>query len=72
VAVERTRWHPTPERRLAWVTVEGFAGVQEVGEGEALGALVVKEIKPSSVVSLHGADTLSRRVGAAAQRPAAN
>jgi hypothetical protein len=70
--VERTRWHPTPERRLAWVTVEGFVGVQEVSEGEAVGALVVKEIKPSSVVFLHGAETLSRRVGAAAPGPAAN
>ncbi|MEN8161966.1 MAG: hypothetical protein ABFS41_17995 [Myxococcota bacterium] len=62
--VERTRWHPSAERRRAWVDVEGMSGVRELGEGEAVGALVVKEIRPSSVVFLHGADTLTRRVGA--------
>lgn len=64
VLVERTRWHPSAERRRAWVDVEGMSGVRELGEGEAVGALVVKEIRPSSVVFLHGADTLTRRVGA--------
>ncbi len=63
VLVERTRWHPSPERRVASVLVEGQPGPRELHEGDAVGALVVKEIKPSSVVFLHGADTLSRRVG---------
>jgi hypothetical protein len=63
VLVERTRWHPSPERRLAWVLVEGQPGPRELHEGDAVGAFVVKEIKPSSVVFLHGPDTLSRRVG---------
>jgi hypothetical protein len=63
VLVERTRWHPSPERRLAWVLVEGQPGPRELHEGDAVGAFVVKEIKPSSVIFLHGTDTLSRRVG---------
>jgi hypothetical protein len=63
VLVERTSWHPSAERRTTWVSVEGLSGVRELHEGEAVGALVVKEIRPSSVVFLHGADTLQRRVG---------
>jgi len=63
VLVERTSWHPTAARRLAWVTVEGITGARELHEGDAVGALVVKEIRPSSVVFLHGADRLQRRVG---------
>jgi hypothetical protein len=61
--VERTSWHPTPERRVAWVTVEGLAGTRELHEGDALGTLVVKEIRPSSVLFQHGGEPLSRRVG---------
>jgi hypothetical protein len=63
VLVERTSWHPSAERRVAWVSVEGITGPRELHEGDAVGALVVKEIRPSSVVFLHGADTLQRRVG---------
>jgi hypothetical protein len=63
VLVERTRWHPSAERRAAWVSVEGITGTRELHEGDAVGALVVKEIRPSAVVFLHGADTLQRRVG---------
>jgi hypothetical protein len=63
VQVERTSWHPKPERRVAWVRLEGSAATREVHEGDALGTLVVKEIRPSAVVFLHGADELQRRVG---------
>ena len=63
VLVERTSWHPSAERRVAWVSVEGITGALELHEGDAVGALVVKEIRPSSVVFLHGADRLQRRVG---------
>jgi hypothetical protein len=63
VLVERTRWHPSADRRLAWVSVEGQGAPHELHEGDAVGALVVKEIRPSSVLFLHGADTISRRVG---------
>ena len=63
VQVERTSWHPKPERRVAWLRVEGSAAMREVHEGDALGTLVVKEIRPSAVVFLHGTDELQRRVG---------
>jgi hypothetical protein len=63
VLVERTSWHPSAERRVAWVSVAGISGTRELHEGDAVGAFVVKEIRPSSVVFLHGADTLQRRVG---------
>jgi hypothetical protein len=63
VRVERTSWHPKPERRLAWVRVEGRDAPRELREGDAVGALVVKEIRPSSVLFLYGAETLQRRVG---------
>jgi hypothetical protein len=48
---------------VAWVSVEGTSGSRELHEGDAVGALVVKEIRPSSVLFLHGADTLQRRIG---------
>jgi hypothetical protein len=63
VQVERTSWHPKPGRRVAWVRLEGSSVVREVHEGDALGTLVVKEIRPSAVVFLHGAEQLQRRVG---------
>jgi hypothetical protein len=63
VLVERTSWHPSAERRVAWVSVEGISGTRELHEGDAVGALVVKEIRPSAVVFLHGPDTLQRKVG---------
>jgi hypothetical protein len=63
VLVERTSWHPTPERRIAWVKVDGLADTRELHEGDAVGTLVVKEIRPSSVLFQHGAEPLTRRVG---------
>jgi hypothetical protein len=63
VQVERTRWHPTAARRVAWVQVGGLAGTREVHEGDVAGTLVVKEIRPSGVVFQHGDTTLERRVG---------
>ena len=63
VWVERTSWHPRSERRIAWVRVEGLEEPRELHEGDAVGALVVKEIRPSSVLFQHGATDLQRRVG---------
>jgi hypothetical protein len=65
IEVERTRWHPTPERRVALVRVEGHKDALELREGDAVGTLVVAEIEPSGVVFLHGGERLQRRVGAA-------
>jgi hypothetical protein len=63
VLVERTSWHPAPERRVAWVKVEGLASTREIHEGDAVGTLVVKEIRPSSVLFQHGSEAVTRRVG---------
>jgi hypothetical protein len=63
VLVERTSWHPKPERRVAWVRAPGLAEARELHEGDAVGTFVVKEIRPSSVLFQHGAEQLQRRVG---------
>jgi hypothetical protein len=63
IQVDRTSWHPKPERRIAWVRVEGLGAVRELHEGDAVGTLVVKEIRPSSVLFQHGAEQIQRRVG---------
>lgn len=63
VLVERASWHPKPERRVAWIRLEGSGTTRELHEGDAVGTLVVKEIRPSSVVFVHGAEELTRRVG---------
>jgi hypothetical protein len=65
VTVKKTIWHPTPERRVAQIEVEGSKGPLELHEGDAVGTLVVAEIQPSGVVFLHGGEKLHRKVGAA-------
>jgi len=64
VTVKKTVWHPTPQRRVAEIEVEGREGVFELHEGDAVGTLVVAEIQPSGVVFLHGGEKLHRKVGA--------
>jgi hypothetical protein len=64
VTVKRTIWHPTPERRMARIEVEGRKGSLELREGDAVGTLVVGEIRPSGVVFLHGGEKLHRKVSA--------
>ena len=63
VRVERTIWHPKPERRSALVHVQGHKEALELKEGDAVGTLVVAEIEPSGVVFLHGGVRLRHRVG---------
>jgi hypothetical protein len=63
VTVEKTIWHPTAARRVARIEVEGHKGTLELHEGDAVGTLVVAEIKPSGVVFLHGGEKLHRKVG---------
>lgn len=63
VTVRKTIWHPTPERRVAEVEVEGLKGALELREGDAVGTLVVSEIQPSGVVFLHGGERLLQKVG---------
>ena len=63
VRVERTQWHPSPERRVAWVEVEGVTALREVREGERVGPYVVREIEPAAVLFADGSVELRREVG---------
>ena len=63
VRVERTEWHPSPERRVAIVALEGADGPLRLQEGDAVGALVVGEIRPSAVTFYYEGIELRRRVG---------
>jgi hypothetical protein len=63
VVVERTIWHPDPERRRAWVRLEGRAST-ELHEGDALGGVAVRRIEPSGVVFVVEGRELRRAVGA--------
>jgi hypothetical protein len=63
VRVERTQWHPSPERRVAWVEVEGMTALREVREGERVGPYVVREIEPAAVLFADGNVELRREVG---------
>jgi hypothetical protein len=63
VRVARTQWHPSPERRIAWVEVEGSTALREVRQGERVGPYVVREIEPAGVVLVDGGVELRREVG---------
>jgi len=62
LGLERTRWHPTPERREANVSIDGTSRLIRQGD-TTLGYRVV-EITPSAVVFGRDGDTVRVRVGA--------
>jgi hypothetical protein len=63
VRVERTQWHPSPDRRVAWVEVEGTTALREVREGERIGPYVVRSIEPAAVLFSEGSVRVRREVG---------
>ena len=63
VTIVRTAWHPSSDRRSAKVRLEATDEVLTLREGDAIGALVVKEISPSAVLFETGGVELRRRVG---------
>jgi hypothetical protein len=63
VRVERTQWHPSPERRVAWVEVAAVTALREVREGERVGPYVVREIEAAAVLFADGNAELRREVG---------
>ncbi|RIK97401.1 MAG: hypothetical protein DCC71_21690 [Proteobacteria bacterium] len=63
VRVDRTQWHPAPERRVAWVEVEEMGTLREVREGERVGPYVVREIEPAGVLFSDGEVEVRREVG---------
>lgn len=63
VRVEQTQWHPTPAKRSARVRIGEDGELRELHEGDAVGGVVVKEIRPSSVVFLYDGSEFRRGVG---------
>jgi hypothetical protein len=63
VQVARTHWHPTPDKRIAIVEVEGRPGPVELHEGDLVGSLVVGTIQPSGVVFLRDGVEVRQPVG---------
>ncbi len=61
ILVERTRWHPTPQKRTARVLVAGV--LHEVREGDIVGELLVGEIRPSSIEFIHEGVRIERKLG---------
>jgi outer membrane biosynthesis protein TonB len=63
VRVERTLWHPTPEKRGALVRVAANGEQRELREGDSVDGLVVQEIRPSGVIFLRDGREWRRGVG---------
>ncbi len=61
----RTSWHPDPARREAELQLVGSEEPIRLREGDAVGALIVITIEPSSVVFGHDGVELRRAVGEA-------
>jgi hypothetical protein len=63
VRVERTLWHPTPEKRSALVRVAADGEPRELSEGDAVDGFVVQEIRPSGVIFARDGREWRRGVG---------
>jgi len=61
--VEKTIWHPDADRRLAVVKLVDAEEVLRLKEGDAVGPLVVKAIKPGSVLFDHDGIEIVYNVG---------
>ena len=64
VRVARTIWHPSADRRFAYVEVSGQVGSLRVREGDLVGRLSVQKIEPWGVVFLDDGIEIRHRVGA--------
>ena len=61
--VEKTIWHPDADRRVAVVKLVDAEEVLRLKEGDAVGPLVVKAIKPGSVLFNHDGIEIVYNVG---------
>jgi hypothetical protein len=61
--IEKTIWHPDADRRLAVVKLVEAEEVLRLKEGDAVGPLVVKAIKPGSVLFSHDGIEIVYNVG---------
>ena len=64
VGVERILWHPSAEKRRAWLRVDGEETAREVREGERVGRYAVTRIDAGSVLFRSGSTELTRKLGA--------
>lgn len=62
--VERILWHPSAEKRRAWLRVDGDAETREVREGEQVGRYAVTRIDAGSVLFRSGTTELRYKLGA--------
>lgn len=62
VEVRSTVWHPQSSRRIATVEIDS-GEVLELNEGDAVGPLVVEEIKPGGVMFTHDGVSVMHKVG---------
>jgi hypothetical protein len=62
--VVSTVWHPSPDKRVAVITLSDGGAPVQLRQGETLNGLRVSEIKLSSVVFESGEQTIVRKVGA--------
>ena len=60
--VEKTLWHPRPDRREAVIVVDG-GSPRRIHEGDVVAGTLVSEIQPSGVVFERDGETLRRGVG---------
>jgi hypothetical protein len=63
INIVRTAWHPQADRRSARIRFEGSDETLTLREGDAVGALVIKEITPSAVLFETGGIEIRRRIG---------
>ena len=63
LSVEKTIWHPDADRRVAVVKLIDPDEVLRLKEGDAVGPLVVKVIKPGSVLFYHDGVEIVYNVG---------
>ena len=63
IEVVRTIWHPQADRREAEVRTSDSDELLRVGEGDAVGPLVLLQIQPAGVIFDHEGVQIQRRVG---------
>jgi hypothetical protein len=63
VHVKKAVWHPNADRRYAVIVFAQDEEAIELREGDAIGPLVVKSIKPSGVLFFHDGVEVRYNVG---------
>jgi hypothetical protein len=63
VRVKKTVWHPDADRRHAVISFASNGETIELKEGDAIGPLIVKSIKPGGVLFYHDGIEIRYNVG---------